>query len=319
MNLKNRFSPTRFVQDLKYYSLFGFLYAISLFPFWLWYRVSDGLYLLLFYGVKYRRKVVWKNISTSFPERSEAELQGIMKEFYRHICDVLVETIKAMSMSEGVLKKRVIIENQAIWDEFIGLKGGALLLAGHYGNFELWGSRMDIMAAGVKQGFCVYTPQKSQTINRLIHYSRARRGGRLIARRNYVRKVRNFRNKDEFIVVLADQAPQKSQKAYFTRFLGKATAFFTSTARYALEMELPVYFAEVKKLKRGHYSLKFHKLPTDNFLPLSEENVHAYTDLQVSFLEKMIRHNPAYWLWSHKRWKRGPEERDSLSPSLSNA
>ncbi|MCI4668712.1 MAG: lysophospholipid acyltransferase family protein [Bacteroidia bacterium] len=285
-------------------------------PFPIWYLISDGLYLLFFHLIKYRRKVVWKNISTSFPENTQEENEAIMSSFYRHLCDVLVETIKAVSLSNKQVEKRVSIENPEVWQEFIELEGGAFLLAGHYGNFELWGARMDIMAAGVKQGHCVYTPQKSDTLNRLIHYSRARRGGLLLARKDYVRNIRKYTSKGNFIVVLADQSPQKSQRAYFTKFLGKPTAFFTSTAKYSLELELPVFFIEVKKVRRGHYSLTYHQLPLEEFLPFSQENVYRYTDLQVGYFERMIKQDPAYWLWTHKRWKRPPAPKDKLSPSL---
>ncbi len=307
------FAPLR---KLKFFLTLGFLYPLSLVPFWFWYKVSDLIFLVIFKAIGYRKKVVWANISGSFPEKSERELEEIMEKFYRHLCDLLVESLKSISMRDQAVIRRVQIENKEVWEEFLRSEKPAILLAGHYGNFELWGARMDILAAGKRKGYCIYTPPKSETLNGLIHHIRIRRGGNLLPRKHYVRKIREIVAKQEFVVVLGDQSPHKSQRAYFTEFLGRPTAFFTSTSRYSLELGMEVYFVRASKKARGYYSLGLERLPREDFLPLREDMAYAFTDLQAERFEAMIRQEPAFWLWSHKRWKRGPGGRDKLSPKL---
>ena len=75
------------MEKLSYYLLYGVAYMLSLLPFWLLYVISDALYLLMYRVVKYRRKVVWKNLTSSFPEKNETELRTTERQFYHWLCD----------------------------------------------------------------------------------------------------------------------------------------------------------------------------------------------------------------------------------------
>ncbi|MEO0898318.1 MAG: lysophospholipid acyltransferase family protein [Bacteroidota bacterium] len=301
--------------------VFGILYVLSLMPWFLWYGISHLGYWVLKYGIKYRHHVIRDNIEQCFPEKSKEEHDKIIDGFYRHFCDLWVETIKGLSMSRSEVEKRVIIRNPEVWQELVDLKKGALLLAGHYANFELFGSRMDILSDGVKAGYCVYTPPKSHILDQLIIYSRARYNHRathqrMIPRRKYVRKIHTFKEEPIFVVILGDQSPHKNQRAYYSQFLGRETAFFTSSARYAVEFGFELFFAEVEKVKRGYYAINFHKIPVKPSSSRRIETIHELTDTQIGFYERMIRKEPSYWLWSHKRWKRERTPKDTISPTL---
>ena len=79
---------------------------ISWLPFSLLYGLSDILFFIFYYLFPYRRKVVLQNLRSAFPEKLEAEIRKIEKEFYRHFCDVLVETIKLFSASQNAIESR---------------------------------------------------------------------------------------------------------------------------------------------------------------------------------------------------------------------
>src|SRR5690606_41797812 len=86
-----------------------FVYVVSLLPFWLLYRLSDLLYVILYYVVKYRKAVVYENLRNAFPEKSANEHKKIAKKFYRFLPDLIVESIKMRSISAEEAKKRMAI------------------------------------------------------------------------------------------------------------------------------------------------------------------------------------------------------------------
>ena len=95
--------------NLMYYVVFGLSHLLSLLPFCILYFLSDGLYLLMYYCIKYRRDVVRDNLLKSFPEKSLDELIRIEKKFYHFFCDYFVETLKLTSISKKEMRKHVPI------------------------------------------------------------------------------------------------------------------------------------------------------------------------------------------------------------------
>ena len=59
---------------MAYYLINGFWWLFSLLPLRLLYVLSDCVYYLLYYCIRYRRKVVRKNLVNSFPGKSEKEI-----------------------------------------------------------------------------------------------------------------------------------------------------------------------------------------------------------------------------------------------------
>ena len=80
-----------------------FLLPLSKLPFGVLYLLSDFTYLVLYKLIGYRTKVVRGNLKRSFPEKSEKEILRIESEFYKHLCDVIVEGIKGFSISKNGL------------------------------------------------------------------------------------------------------------------------------------------------------------------------------------------------------------------------
>ena len=95
------------MKKILYGIAFGIWYLMSLLPLSVLYLVSDGLFYLVFYVVKYRRPLVKKHLADSFPEKSEAERLKIEKEFYSWFCDYIVESIKLFTMSKKQVMKRM--------------------------------------------------------------------------------------------------------------------------------------------------------------------------------------------------------------------
>ena len=96
---------------IVYIIVYPFLWLISILPFRLLYAFSDFLYLLVFKIFGYRKRVVKSNLNLIFPEKSKEELNRITKAFYHHLCDMIVESIKSMTISESEMRKRFVFTN----------------------------------------------------------------------------------------------------------------------------------------------------------------------------------------------------------------
>ena len=84
---------------MTYSVLFFLLKVLSYIPFGVLYVLSDCLYYLLYYIIRYRRPIVRKNLTESFPEKSIDEIKQIEKKFYRYFTDQVLESCKMATIS----------------------------------------------------------------------------------------------------------------------------------------------------------------------------------------------------------------------------
>ena len=99
------------MQGLVFWLIYPILWLISILPFRLFYMVSDMVYILVYHIIGYRKKTVRENLELVFPEKSESEINKIQKKFYKHMCDMFLEMIKSISISEKEIEKRFTFTN----------------------------------------------------------------------------------------------------------------------------------------------------------------------------------------------------------------
>jgi len=262
------------------------------------YLFSDFLFLMVYYVIGYRKKLVWKNLKTSFPGKSDEDLKRIQKQFYKNLCDYGVETIKLYTISADELSKRMVFKNPEILQPFANQKQSVILLASHQFNWE-WLLATGSFKLPMNVDF-VYQEQRSKFFNDFSLKTRMRFGAYPIKRESVGRE--SLRRKDELrgIAVVADQFPgQGNNKRYWTNFLHQETAFFLGIGQLAVLMQYPVLFFMVKKVKRGYYETEGMLLSMPPYAKDSNRMVDAY----AKELEKSIHEYPDGWLWSHNRWK----------------
>jgi KDO2-lipid IV(A) lauroyltransferase len=170
-----------------YYFVLFIVFILSLLPLPILYVISTLLYFLFYKVFKYRINVTRQNLRASFSDLSDVELRKIEKTFYRHLCDVLVETIKSFSISERELLKRMKIENAELL-EFHLKKGKSLIaVTGHYGNWE-WAA-MSLALQVNYPAYGLYLPLKNKTFNNKMVRSRSRFGVQLISVKDFDAKM----------------------------------------------------------------------------------------------------------------------------------
>lgn len=275
-----------------------FFYILSLFPHFILYFLSDLAAWFLNKVISYRKRVVLENIRNSFPDRSEEEHMAILNRFYVHLCDLIVETLKLLSMSRKSLSKRCSFTPEAddLIHHFYQQGKSIIIVLGHFGNWE-WGGP----AFAIRYPYplyVLYRPLVNPNFDAFMYYLRTRLGTRLVAMREVMRHIVSTRNEVQALAFISDQTPLKSS-AYWTQFLNQETAVFIGTARIAIKTGSPLVYMSIEKVKRGYYRVHAQVI-TENPGQFTEEEL---TVMHTRKLEEDIIKMPWCWLWSHRRWK----------------
>ena len=281
-----------------YYIVFGFFYMLSLLPMRILYFISDGIFLVVYYIIGYRKKIVMKNLEIAFPEKSMAERVKIAKAFYHNLLDSFIETIKLLSASRRFLEKR-ITANWEVLDPLFKTGKSCQLHLGHTFNWE-WGHH--VLSSHTKyQVLVVYMPLSNAVLERLMYQLRVRHGNKFIAAGSMSKSMGAFKDTQYLLGLVADQSPGNLHNAYWMNFFGRPTGFVSGPEKGARAGNMPVLFTSIIKPKRGHYQA-FLEIACEDPCALKEGEL---TLRYARYMEKVIRANPEMWLWSHRRWKHG--------------
>lgn len=274
------------------------LMPISLLPSWVLYRISDFMYLVLYRIVGYRTRVVRMNIQNSFPEYTSEQKLSIEREFYRHFCDLVVESIKAFTISKNELQRRFFERNSDLFQKYFDNGQHVTLVGGHSGNWELFAVSVALHLP--HQPVALYSALHNEFLNNKILKSRSKFGLWMKSYSEVKEMIKEDNERPLTIIFGSDQSPNIKQQPYWTEFLHQETGVQFGTEKFARDNNTPVIYGFIHKIKRGHYEMEY-KLVCEhpNELPLG-----AITETHTRMLEENIRQEPAYWLWTHKRWKR---------------
>ena len=273
-----------------------FIKILSYLPFSALYLIADLLFFLSYTLVKYRRKIVWKNLVNSFPDKSIDELRNIEKKFYRNLADTTVETLKLLTISEEDLLKRVKIDN-SLTAKYHDLGYPVFGMTAHFSNWE-W-----LLVAGSNQVglelHAVYQRLRSPFFDNLMKKIRGRFGVVLHEKGEVVRDIYKMDKKSYLMSMVADQRPYSGENKYWSVFLNQDAAFYTGTEILARRLDIKVIYARMRRIKRGYYEFWFEDVANQ---PL-EAKPHEITEKFIRLVESDINEDPSSYLWSHDRWK----------------
>ncbi len=282
------------INYLLYYLV---ILPISLLPFRLLYVLSDFLFLILYYGIGYRKAVVMKNLVSAFPDKTEDERKAICKEFYHHLCDLVVESLKLFTISQDQAHKRMVCTNPELVNSYFEKKQPIILAGGHMNNWEMFAMVID---ADIKHDtIAIYKPLNSKFFDEKMRGTRSKFGLKMIP--TYaVKKMMADGIKECYAMIFGyDQSPSNPNKAYWTQFLNRDTAWLKGCEDIAREYNLPVLYGRIRKVKRGHFVYDFSVVCEHPQQLATGQITQKLSDI----LEADILVQPSYWLWSHKRWK----------------
>jgi KDO2-lipid IV(A) lauroyltransferase len=257
------------------------------------------LFIVSFYLIGYRRKLVEKNLKRSFPEKSAEDLKRIEKAFYKNLCDYAVEMLKLITISKEELAERMVFRNIEVPTRFKEQQQSILFLASHQFNWEWL-----LVSASISFPMAiefVYQPVNSGFFDKVSLASRTRFGAHAIKRDEVAREIVKRRDILRGIATVADQYPGYGRdKKYVCTFLNQETAFFYGTNQLAYLTQYPALYYQIRKISRGYYEA----IPVVVASPPYDKSSDRVIENYVALVEQTIREDPAGWLWSHNRWKK---------------
>lgn len=280
---------------LNWIFFYVILIPISRLPFPVLYGISDGIYFFIYKVLGYRKRVVLKNITTSFPQKSAEEHKKIMDGFYRHLCDLVVESLKAFTISEAELQKRFVFVNPEVIDHYYDQGKNVIMALGHLNNWEM--AAVAIAKSIKHQPVALYRSFSSSFFDEKMKSSRSKYGLKMIPTRQ---TWEEFEKGDGLraIIFVFDQSPVHLSRCYWSTFLSQDTAMNFGVEKYSKKYQVPVVYSRINKIKRGHYTLEFTEV-----IDAPDSPYGFITERIFRLLEQDIMANPQFWLWSHKRWK----------------
>lgn len=289
------------INDILYYILFGLRWLVSLLPLSVLYCISKLMYLLLYYVIRYRRKIVRQNLKESFPSATAGEIGKIERDFYLYFCDLLMEDLKFFSISASEMRQRMEFKGMERVLQSAEAGRSMAMFLGHNCNWE-WISSLPLWTEGKAQCMQLYHPLENKIADRLMDYVRSRFGGINVPMKQSIRDIMKCQREGKPVIVgfIADQAPIWESLNYWLPFFGHDTPVMTGGERIARKLDMDCYYIETHRVRRGYYVSEF-KMMTDKPKAMPEFWI---TEEYYKRLEENISIQPSYWLWSHKRWRR---------------
>jgi len=285
----------------------GFFYLLSLFPLRVLYLLSDFEYLMMFYVIRYRRCIVRRNLTTSFPEKSQKEIHDIEKKFYHWFADYFFEAVKLLSISDSELRKRFKVVNSEEVEECFQQGQNVAAILGHYCNWE-WLSCVGIELPENRIMGLVYHPLRNKPFDELFKRIRTHeKNGVVVPKKDILRYLVGYKRDNVMSIFgyISDQGPKWENIHLWTSFLNHPeTPVFTGSERIMRKMNDAVFYVEMSRPRRGYYTATYKLITREpNSMP-----EHEITRIFFRMLEDTIRREPGYYLWTHNRWKRTKEE-----------
>ena len=293
------------MKKVLYYITYTIIWLLSLLPLWVLYGLSNMIYVLVYYVVRYRRRLVFQNMSDSFPEKTAEEIHALERRFFHWFCDYLVESIKLLTISKEQLKRRMVFKGTDIVDGIVKDGQSCAVYLGHFCNWE-WVTSLPLWITPEAQCGQIYHVLENSDYDRLFLKLRQRWGAVCIPMAETLRRIIKYKQKGRQVVIgyISDQVPFWNNIHHWVDFLHHDTPVLTGTERLARQTGHAVVYLDVSRPKRGFYEAEF-RLITREPKQMAD---FAITDEYFRLLEASIRRAPEYWLWTHNRWKRTHEE-----------
>ena len=286
------------MKSLIFYTFYIFTWIIAQLPLNGVLFISDITYFFSYHIIRYRLKTVRYNLKNSFPEKSDTELKRIEKAFYKHFNDLLLETIYLFHTSKDNAIKMFKFNNIEILQKHFPQGKSVIVATGHYCNWEglnLFGYYLNHTVIGI------YKPIANKKFETFINNFREKYGAIAVPMYDTFRTVMSYHHQQKpiFLGLISDQTPPEADIRYWTNFLNQDTPVFLGVEKIAVKTNQPVFFCNVRKVKRGAYEVDIELLCENP----KDTKPHEITELHVKALERLIHEAPEYWLWSHRRWK----------------
>ena len=291
------------MQLLVYILIYPILWIISILPFPIFYLFSDFICFLTYNIIGYRKKVVRANIKLALPHLSDKERLAIEKKFYSHMCDMFLEMIKTITISQKEIEKRFTFSNMDVYYDLEKKNKSIALMCAHYASYE-WVVSMNYHINC--KGFGIYKKLANPYFDKLVKRIRSKFKAELITTKETIPTISDNYNKNVLSLYgfASDQSPKPSSAYHWAPFMGHIVPVHTGAEILAKRFDMNVIFLRTKKIKRGYYQASFEILSED----VKSVPNYEITDKFLKLVEEQIYEAPEFYLWTHKRWKHTKEK-----------
>ncbi|MGH1363109.1 MAG: lysophospholipid acyltransferase family protein [Calditrichia bacterium] len=288
---------------LKYLAEYsGFLLVIGFFrmiPEFALNRIANLLASLVFNVLKFRRETALDNVSVAFPELSVDEQKKIAYGSYHHFILMILEVVKSLGWRRDRIDTVVELTRPA-WLKEIGAKGnGAVVMTGHFGNWELGTSR--VTHQFWHEPYAIQQRQSNPFVDAAMVRFRERLGAGLIYSRGAMRQGLAELKRGHALALLCDQDGGK--RGVFVPFFGKMASTPIGSALLHLRSNKPIYFYSCVRTGPMKYLMDMEEIVVETDGEVNQKNLTAVTAAAIASLERYVRKYPTQYLWMHKRWK----------------
>jgi Kdo2-lipid IVA lauroyltransferase/acyltransferase len=284
---------------LIYLLVYPLLWLFSKLPFRIIYFLSDIVYLFVYHIIGYRKKAVRENLELVLTHLTVSERLLIEKKFFKHLCDMFLEMIKTMSITEKEINERYRFANFEVYKNLENKQKSISLMCAHYASYE-WAVSLNLQISFL--GYGVYKKLNNPYFDKLVKDIRAKFKANLITTKETIPTIiENANNKILGTYGFAsDQSPKLSTTFHWAPFMGIVVPVHTGAEMIAKKYDMNVIFMQTRKLKRGFYECSFEVLADENVAEIPDYQI---TEKFLKLVEKQILEAPEFYLWTHKRWK----------------
>ncbi len=295
------------MQFISFYIIYALIWLFSLLPMRVLYFLTDFVFLLIYYVIPYRKRLVYKNLRSSFPEWDEKQYKETAKEFYHFLCEFFMESTIFIFMSEKEVLRRYRYKNPELLDQIYSQGKSVIIVMGHYGNWE-WAVSLQKYIKHLT--LPVYKSLNNKYFDRMFIRSRQRFGSQAVTIEKILRVLSDCHNRGilNLSYFAADQRPLMKNIHYWTDFMNQETPVVLGPEKLAKKFDSAVVFLKTKRIKQGFYETEFI-LITDDPLKTKDKEI---TQKFLQNMERQIIEEPAYWLWTHDRWKHKKADYDRI-------
>lgn len=293
-------SLTCMLAYISYCCIRIFIFLVGLIPLNALYSLSNGVSYLLQYIIRYRNRIIYKNLKNAFPALTDGDREKIKIAFYRYFADLLLESFHCFSMSFRALSARVKQSTPGVIEEVLAHNSKIVIVMGHYGNFE-WLCRTVMNVMPGFEHICLYQPVNNKYLDNYIKFNRERYGIKMVSVKDMKGLLHLTKNNNkQCIWFVMDQVPgAPHETAHWMEFLHQDTPVIYGPEKFAKRIDAAVVYVELQQKVRGVYELASTTITHH----AADTKAFDITEKQMQLLEKGINKHPALWLWSHNRWK----------------
>ena len=260
----------------------------------------------VFRHVGARRQVVLDNLAHAFPERDVVSLWDLAERAYAHLGATLLAFFTLARLTPARIRARVRLDNTAYLEDLHAEGRGALLMTGHFGNWELLGAA--VAAYGYPARYLVRT-QSNPWVDKLQNKIRERGGLGVIRADASVRQLVRHGRDGGYVGILPDA--NAGDDGIFVDFLGRRASTPRGLAYFAYKLKCPVIPVFLVRQADGTHVARFHDPIVVDPDWDEQTAILEVTRAATEHLADMVRAHPEQYFWLHRRWKtRPPDERD---------